>query len=204
VYIQEDKSLEPYFVLTDNYNGNCLLLRKDILDKESLFNNDSRYSAYYAKSIIDKFLNDEFLNELSANIRCKIVPSNITITTQNSLGICGTDTEIIERNIFILSLSEIVGYSSTTIPKDGKLIEYFSNKKSRISSKKDGTISNWWTRTPNTWDDNALCTITNTGAFCITNTAHMREGTFCGVRPAFCLPKKTKIIYTNNKFTICD
>lgn len=58
LFVPEDDVLVPYLVLTNDYNhtGNCLLLRKCILEERSPFNLNVSYSAYYENSKIDQML----------------------------------------------------------------------------------------------------------------------------------------------------
>lgn len=62
IYIMENGKYTPFLVLTDDYNGSTLLLRKEVLDENRRFNN---YSAYYANSEIDLYLNEEYLKSLT-------------------------------------------------------------------------------------------------------------------------------------------
>ena len=86
VYIQENSKYVPYLVLTNNYNGNTLLLRKDILDELRAYND---YFAYYKDSIIDKYLNNEFYNLLGEKEYIKSVKD----ATIKSLKITMSDEE---------------------------------------------------------------------------------------------------------------
>lgn len=59
VYILENDSYVPYIIISDNYSGNTLLLRENILDDSRRFN---EYSSLYENSEIDVFLNNSFIN----------------------------------------------------------------------------------------------------------------------------------------------
>lgn len=58
IYIEEKAGFVPYIVLTNDYNGKTLLLRKEILPENRRV---SDYSAYYEESEIDNYLMGEFL-----------------------------------------------------------------------------------------------------------------------------------------------
>lgn len=61
VYIKESSVYTPFFVLSNNYNGNTLLLRKDILEIPFKMND---YSSFYENSAIDEYLNTEYISHL--------------------------------------------------------------------------------------------------------------------------------------------
>ena len=65
VYINENNILIPYLVLTGNYYGNVLLLRKFLLDESHLYNSDS---GYYHGSLVDSFLNETFLTQINQEL----------------------------------------------------------------------------------------------------------------------------------------
>src|SRR4051812_34861272 len=47
VYIKENSAYVPYLVLTSDYNGQALLLRKELLNESHTFNDDiSGYAGY--------------------------------------------------------------------------------------------------------------------------------------------------------------
>ena len=65
IYIVENEQYVPYLVLTDDYNGNCLLLREYLLDEPMQYNDPNiYYSGYYENSTIDQYLNNDFLKIL--------------------------------------------------------------------------------------------------------------------------------------------
>ena len=104
IYIKEENQYVPYMVLSDNYYGNTLLVRRDVIDEQRRLND---YSSYYKDSEMDRFLNDEYLKRLP-EIEPYIVSSNIVITRDDALGLSKTETETISRRFFLLCLANWV------------------------------------------------------------------------------------------------
>ena len=61
VYIREGHELVPFLVLTSDYNGETLLLRKEVLKMNMQINS---YEAYYENSFMDDYLNHEYIRQL--------------------------------------------------------------------------------------------------------------------------------------------
>lgn len=195
VYMSEDGEYVPYLVLSNNYNGNCLLLREYLLDDDHIYNSVAEKAAYYENSTIDCYLNEVFIKTLPDNIREKMVESTIEITDKNSLGVGGTDILTIKRNVFLLSFTEVnAGYSRTNL-KEGTALDYFSDKNTRIALYQDGTAGSWWLRTPNTSGRSIVCGVSKEGIVGIGGIydPNIQDGYYNGVRPAFCLPNDTLI-----------
>lgn len=188
VYINENSKLVPYLVLTSNYNGQALLLRKELLNDLHTFNDDSYgYSGYYKDSSIDKYLNGDFLSTLDPKIQSDIVDSEITITSKSSLGVTGEDTENITRKVFLLSYTEIGLTDYSVANKEGKPLKYFNDSISRIAYRNNEACS-WWLRTSYTWDSNSVWGIGPKGS----NGGGQVDRTN-GIRPAFCISNKMGI-----------
>ncbi len=195
IYINEDGTYIPYLVLSNNYNGNCLLLREYLLNDNYIFNNAVEKPAYYEDSAIDCYLNESFIKNLSKDLQERIVESTIEITSKDSLGVGGTNTITIKRNVFLLSFSEVnAGYSRTNL-KEGTALDYFTDKNKRIALYQDGTAGSWWLRTPNTSGRTIVCGVSKEGIVGIGGIydPNKQDGYYNGVRPAFCLPSSTKI-----------
>ncbi|MGH4120757.1 DUF6273 domain-containing protein [Clostridium sp.] len=193
VYIEENSKFVPYLVLTADYNGQALLLRKELLHEPRTFNDDSYgYSGYYKDSSIDKFLIGDFLSTIDTKIQSDIVDSKITITAKSSMGATGGDTENINRKSFLLSATEL-GFTDTDVTtEEGKPLKYFKDSKSRIAFINKEARS-WRLRTPETWDIDNVCGIGPNGAL-----GYGGPDSKNGIRPAFCI-KNTQKIEKNNK-----
>lgn len=194
VYLKENADYVPYLVLTADYNGNVLLLRRDVLDDDLIYNDESKnFSSYYEDSYVDRFLNNEFINSLDVKIKKSIVDSNITISSDKNLIGFGVETNDISRKVFLLSCSEIGLNSKYLIPNEGSTLKYFDKKGRRIVYK-NGEPWAWWLRTP----------YIGAGSYTMVWIIYQNEmadansinGFFpeCGVRPAFCLNGDTNIV----------
>lgn len=143
-YVEEGSLFVPYLVLTNDYEGNTLLLRRDLLEEPMKFND---YFSYYEDSYIDKYLNKDFKSSFSADILKAMVTTRILITKESSLGNGGEGIKGINREVFLLSCSEIGMSDYSVAGKEGKALKYFPDGDSRIAYVK-GKAGSWLLRTP--------------------------------------------------------
>lgn len=200
VYISEGDELCPYLVIDDNYNDMCILLREDLLDTHMSFDEKS---SYYANSKLDSYLNNEFYHSLSPNLQKLISETNIEIVSQDSIGNCGNATETIKRRIFLLSCTEVGLNDNSLIVSEGEKINFFDTAKHLIAFQK-GLPSSWWLRSSYTWYRNSTWSIAGNGKIGSGDVTALN-----GIRPAFCLDKKTIIkkstdIKTNKKIYVIE
>lgn len=182
VYLKEDSEYVPYLVLTSDYNGQALLLRKELLDEDHVFHEDGYgYASYYKESAIDRFLNEEFVVLLEPKIQEAIVKSEIIITAKESIGKAGEETEMIERKVFLLSYAELGFTLFGAALKEGEALSYFENPEKRIGYK-NGVATGWLLRSPAVHYFNMASGINKEGGYGGANA----EKAY-GVRPAFCL-----------------
>lgn len=190
VYLLEKHGYEPYLVITQNYCGNVLLLRKNLLYTPMNINN---YSSYYEDSNIDVFLNTDFLDSLG-DFSNSVLVSNIEITSEDVIGYSLEDTKTIQRKAFLLSCTEMNIHNEVNQAKEGRALDYFKVSKNRCLEISKNNISSWWLRTPNTYYLSCTYCISSDGMIGIGNSSNKN-----GVRPAFCVPstlivKETKDI----------
>lgn len=193
VYLQENSGFVPYLVLTTDYDGYALLLRKEVLDRDLIYNDkESSYSSYYKDSLIDRYLNQEFLSTLEPEIQQLIPDTDITIVAESSFHTIETTVENISRKVFLLSSAE-VGLSDVSYAgMEGKPLKYFKDADSRIVYKQEAQWS-WWLRTPylGTGSSMMVWAINPRGVAGERGVAGLlTEG---GVRPAFCLDHSVAI-----------
>jgi len=189
VYCKESSGYVPYLVLTDDYQGAALLLRKEVLEEERQFND---YLAYYKDSLVDQFLSTEFIKQLDPELQRWLVPTDIKISTRDSLTNCGQETEVITRKAFLLAVHEIGFDAIDFVSKEGKQLQYFKEV-DHIGATCSGKPTGWWLRTSNNTSD-ILVYIVN-----IKNELRSIGADYtCGVRPAFCLPKDMKVRKTTD------
>lgn len=197
VYLEENGIYKPYLVLTNNYNGNCLLLRKHVLNENRIYNQEMEYSAYYEDSDIDTFLNTEYIELFSDTIREDIIDSEIIITAKESLEFSGDDTKTINRKVFLLSCAELGETMFRGRVKEGETIIYFDHQRKRIAYDEDGNARNWWIRTSDTTDKNSIFAVIFNGAFGFTGVDTIHGLVQNGVRPAFCMSPDTPVTLAN-------
>ena len=198
VFILEDGRYVPYLVLTNDYNGHTLLLRKHLLDEFMRYSppeGTAGFAAYYGDSELGNFLNDEFFYLFCESLQARIVNSSIEITARHSLrALADNDLEIIERRVFLLSMTETGGRHRSRMV-EGRKLDYFSTIERRIANTASGHIESWWVRTPHTGsmpDQPGI--ISWSGYQTIGSTLTIFGYTELGVRPAFSLPNDTPII----------
>jgi hypothetical protein len=191
VYIKENGKYESYYVLTENYNdsGCVLLLRKFLIDENIAFNSEDFPVSLYENSILDNFLEKEFINVFDEDFKNKLQEVEIDTIKKEFIRSAFPETTIIKRRIFALSFTELGLSKSSTEPVEGKKLSFFPDGDSRIAYKSNGKASTWWTRTSHTWQTYLACGFSPDG------TLSAGEVTMeNGVRPAFCLPSDTKIV----------
>ena len=189
VYLLERNEYVPYLVLTDDYNkeGKTLLLRRDVLPHPRRIND---YDSYYNNCEVDNFLNSDYLSLLSNN-NFDIISTNLKISKKSSIGNCGSETETIERKIFLLSCTELCLDDMINCGKEGEPLAFFANN-SRIVLNGEKKYS-WWLRSPNTYFDSASYVIGSNNKVGTANSSDKN-----GIRPAFCVDSDLQIQKNNN------
>jgi len=195
VYIEENNQFEPYLVITSDYDGNVLLLRKYLLPDTMPYKENETglwtwydFGAYYEDSSIDHYLTTEFFNTLSQAVKDAIVNSDIVITDKRSMGGPDRIATNISRNIFLLSLEELGIENKYTAVQEGNTLKYFKGDYDRkVTDLPDGSKCAYWTRTPELWETCFVFTIGNNAL------GAAAADVDSGVRPAFCVKKNTPI-----------
>lgn len=189
VYLSENGEPVPYLVVSDNYDGHVLLLRKELAPDRVPYRNEKRYNVgagYYGESDVDRFLNEEFACRYSEAVRTLMVESGILITSRDT--VCRSDnrrnTERISRRIFLLSATEVTGERSAMTTKEGSFLSFFQDREEALGPQ--------WLRSAYLWDDVHAWAVDSTldGALAA-YSEHVSAR--CFVRPAFCVPRDTPI-----------
>ena len=195
VYIEEETGYHPYLVLTKNYGKtqSVLLLRKYVLEEPQPFNIAHYRDSYYGRSYIDQYLNEDYLDTLSQDVRNQIRTSPVEIMALTAWGRNGRDVpekEEIRRRVFLLSYIETALGPGKGYIQEGKALKYFKDYQARaVTTKADGTPSNWMLRTGTL----GLAESNNVIGFEL-SVGIMPSRAPVGVRPAFCLNQKTKVV----------
>ena len=180
----------PSSMYDESCNGTWLL-RKNIYSKKAW---DASPSNVYQTSDINKYLNNEFYNVLDEQARNAI--KEVKIPYVNSTGVKNTvasGENGLTTKVFLLSGYE-VGFTTSVeqyFPVDGAKLDYFEDGDGTNALNKrialfNGTATNWWLRSPRTYDDEGSWAVMLNGNR-ITNTCN---GSY-GVRPALILKSNT-------------
>lgn len=194
VYLMENGKAVEYLVVhqglpSSMYDASCdgtRLLRKDCYEERAW---DSSGYNDYENSTIHAYLNGDFFNlfgsvEQSAIKEVKI-PYRAGRGTSSTVS---SGANGLAAKIFLLSGYE-VGWTQSTnkhIPADGACLSYFSGAAetdSKRSGYLNGTATDWWLRSPYTYDNRNACVVTTEGSFAQGGCSYS-----LGIRPALVLP----------------
>lgn len=185
VYIWEGEEYTPYLVITDDYGGNALLLRKYLLDDDMCMN---EYYAYYEDCKVDTYLNDVFYENLPTGVKETVLESRIEIVAEDYYS-AEVKLKTISRKVFLLSYNELNQAPNYHSGKEGKGISYFKNATSFLASKENyEDCTSWWLRSVDTTYQSCYYAVGFNGK--IGSTDAWRKN---GIRPAFCIDNSTKI-----------
>ena len=166
--------LVPFIVLSTDYLGGCLVLRKNSWTSSN-FNGD------FEGSNVDTILKSTYSNSVLSE---SVFSSVLTV----SLPCWESENHSYNTKIFILSMAELNFGTEGDIPVEGTAMPYF-NTADRRKTSIDGqnSVSDYWSRTNST---------TSTSKYFV-DTSGQKSSTSSGVskavRPAFVLPKDFQI-----------
>ena len=205
VYIKENGKYIPYLVLTSDYGGNVLLLRENLLPEPMQYKPAphgegfgalsggwaGEYGSYYEESVIDEFLNTDFLEVFSPEVQAAIVDTMIEVTDMDRYEEWNYATHMLRRKVFLLSAVELGVLHSVDLmtAREGDPLKYFKNKKHSVKTAymADGKAWPYWTRTPWLWE---TCLVTVIG---VESLGDAPADSRIGVRPAFCMARDTAV-----------
>lgn len=191
VWLLENGQNTPYFILEEKDN-NYLLIREHVLESHEFVYPDAEDS-YYANSALDDFLNEEFINYFSEDMKKYFIESNVEITTKESIGCCGGETEYIQRVFFVPSWTEATGMHNSVSLEEGRYLKKL--EKVRAATNDNGEIAYYWLRTPNTWNFNRVLGIAESGGVFTGSTVDSLEVYKAGVRPMCRINANAPIIF---------
>ena len=166
--------LVPFIVLSTDYLGGCLVLRKNSWTSSN-FNGD------FEESNVDTILKSTYSNSVLSE---SVFSSVLTV----SLPCWESENHSYNTKIFILSMAELNFGTGGDIPVEGTAMPYF-NTADRRKTSIDGqnSVSDYWSRTNST---------TSTSKYFV-DTSGQKSSTSSGVskavRPAFVLPKDFQV-----------
>ncbi len=175
IYLSENGYYVPFIVLSHNYNGKTLLLRKEIINNRRI----SDYFSIYENSEVDKYLNSYYINLVDQE---KLIDTtNIEVVSDAAIGFSGEETYTIKRKVFLLSCNELCFSERIISVKEGIRIKFFRHYSNRIAYL-NGIKSSWWLRTPNTNFVSCTYSVGSKGDLASPNSSDQS-----GIRPAFCI-----------------
>lgn len=184
VHIKENGKLVPYLVLTKNYidQGNVLLLRKHLLDPPMPFQEGWK-RFYYGHSMIDAFMNKEFINRFPKNVQENIPLIELGIKALKP-NFESRHIDKIKRKLFLLSDIDVGNFKQRIRLEEEENLLYFKRKDGGNTTRLAYT---WWLRTAFATDSVVAKTIDD-GMFSGNSVVYSAY-----VRPAFTLPPETKV-----------
>ena len=165
-----------------------------MLDDCIPYNTPGQYASYYKESNVDQFLNNQYYAQLSKNLKRLIVESKIAITTKNAIDTHKNETEIIIRNIFLLSANEVNASLGGITVKEGDELSFFKSIKNRVATFENLEKSSWMLRTPALRDSNTIIGVGGDGSVGIGGINSIDGLCENALRPVFCLSSTTPII----------
>ena len=191
VTINESGTPVEFLVLQQGYpasgDGNTLLIRQDIYNT-SAWGSTSAYNG----STVDTFCNTTYITYLDSTISA-LIP---TVTIPYTIGNGNWTLSSLERQVFLLSYTEMNLPSSAGANVEGNAIQYFSDDSTRIANY-NSTPTNYWTRTPYTQTNGTIYIVSGTGGANLFGVSSA-----FGVRPAFCLPGNSVYITSSGEITL--
>lgn len=168
------------------YDASCngtWLLRKDCCERRVW---NSSYNTYDT-SDIHSWLNGIFVQRLDNGIQSAIKTVQIPMGKGYGSSTVVSGTSGLYTDIFLLSAIELGVSSNANLPVDGAVLSYFSGSGNSNANRKayiDGSVCEWWTRTPNSSNIGQAWFI-GTGGSDNSTSADMSKG----IRPALILPQ---------------
>ena len=186
VWLQEDGENVPYVVISSNYDGKVLLMRREALPDEIPYRDENAFGSgggYYPGSDVDEFLNGEFYDRLGQDVRSAIEDCTVVVASADTVsrGDSRRNTEEISRHVFLLSFTELNQFGSSMAAKEGKALK-------ALKIEEYLTYDYEWLRSAYLWDDVHAWAI---------------AADFCGevavsephrVRPVFAMSRDTAIV----------
>lgn len=172
------------------YDASCdgtWLLMEDLYESRvwDSSNND------YANSDIHSYLNNTFVNLFDSDIKSVIKQVKLPYTKGTGYGgALATGSSGLSAKVFLLSHTE-VGFSGSSFANaEGSVLSYFNGAAgSKRVAKLNGTATNWWLRSPDTFDSNDAWRVNSDGSSSNNNNVYY----LYGVRPALVLPYNVNV-----------
>ena len=184
IVVQQGK---PSSIYDESCNGTWLLM-KDLYESRQWHSSNVND---YANSTIHKWLNNEFLNLIDANIRAQIRQAKIPYRPGSGTSMSvNSGANGLSAKIFLLSNIEVGGQTDWSyMPHDGARLAYFEYGTGTSANNKrlaylNGSAAYWWLRSPHANNSyNAWLVNSNGNSYGADNCSDTY-----GIRPALMLP----------------
>ena len=184
IVVQQGK---PSSIYDESCNGTWLLM-KDLYESRQWHSSNVND---YANSTIHKWLNNEFLNLIDANIRAQIRQAKIPYRPGSGTSMSvNSGANGLSAKIFLLSNIEVGGQTDWSyMPHDGARLAYFEYGTGTSANNKrlaylNGSAARWWLRSPLTDGSNGAWLVYSSGS----SSNSGRCSNSYGIRPALILP----------------
>ena len=184
IVVQQGK---PSSIYDESCNGTWLLM-KDLYESRQWHSSNVND---YANSTIHKWLNNEFLNLIDANIRAQIRQAKIPYRPGSGTSMSvNSGANGLSAKIFLLSNIEVGGQTDWSyMPHDGARLAYFEYGTGTSANNKrlaylNGSAANWWLRSPYTYYSIHAWIVSSDGYSNFTSDCSYSYG----IRPALILP----------------
>ena len=184
IVVQQGK---PSSIYDESCNGTWLLM-KDLYESRQWHSSNVND---YANSTIHKWLNNEFLNLIDANIRAQIRQAKIPYRPGSGTSMSvNSGANGLSAKIFLLSNIEVGGQTDWSyMPHDGARLAYFEYGTGTSANNKrlaylNGSAAYWWLRSPYTYYSSDVWSVSSNGFSGHTNNCSNSYG----IRPALILP----------------
>ena len=184
IVVQQGK---PSSIYDESCNGTWLLM-KDLYESRQWHSSNVND---YANSTIHKWLNNEFLNLIDANIRAQIRQAKIPYRPGSGTSMSvNSGANGLSAKIFLLSNIEVGGQTDWSyMPHDGARLAYFEYGTGTSANNKrlaylNGSAAYWWLRSPYTGYSGGAWSVVSNGNSSNSNGC----SNSCGIRPALILP----------------
>ena len=177
---------KPCSLYDESCNGTWLLMKDCYESRQWHSSNSNSYKA----STIHSYLNGTFLNLFDADIREVIKQVKIPYVNGTANSAVASGSNGLSCKIFLLSGRE-VGFSTSDnqyFPNDGAKLSYFesgtgSSALNKRIAKLNGSATDWWLRSPVTYDTGYAWYVNSNGIYININCT-----VSYGIRPALVLP----------------
>ena len=184
IVVQQGK---PSSIYDESCNGTWLLM-KDLYESRQWHSSNVND---YANSTIHKWLNNEFLNLIDANIRAQIRQAKIPYRPGSGTSMSvNSGANGLSAKIFLLSNIEVGGQTDWSyMPHDGARLAYFEYGTGTSANNKrlaylNGSAAYWWLRSPHTVNSYYAWYVGSNGS---SNSTNHCSNSY-GIRPALILP----------------